>query len=139
MQAEGVGAYFLDSLYSDIDSLIISAGMHFVHFGKYHRLLSKLGGLHLSGSTWRSAPRDDRILRMNTTVRLRPALARQLVKIAAESKQDLSSLADDALAQFVRSHRETVHLTGSKANLRRLREAHAEIEAEIARRKRQAA
>ena len=41
MQAEGVGAYFLDSLYSDIDSLIISAGMHPVHFGKYHRLLSK--------------------------------------------------------------------------------------------------
>ncbi len=41
MQAEGVGAYFLDSLYSDIDSLIISAGMHSVHFGKYHRLLSK--------------------------------------------------------------------------------------------------
>ena len=41
MQAEGVGAYFLDSLYSDIDSLIISAGMHTVHFGKYYRLLSK--------------------------------------------------------------------------------------------------
>lgn len=41
MQAEGVGAYFLDSLYSDIDSLIISAGMHTVHFEKYYRLLSK--------------------------------------------------------------------------------------------------
>lgn len=41
MQAEGVGAYFLDSLYSDIDSLIISAGMHSVHFGNYHRLLAK--------------------------------------------------------------------------------------------------
>lgn len=40
-QAEGVGAYFLDSLYSDIDSLIISAGMHAVYFGRYHRLLSK--------------------------------------------------------------------------------------------------
>ena len=40
-QAEGVGAYFLDSLYSDIDSLILSAGMHPLHFGKYHRLLSK--------------------------------------------------------------------------------------------------
>lgn len=40
-QAEGVGAYFLDSLYSDIDSLILSAGMHPVHFGNYHRLLSK--------------------------------------------------------------------------------------------------
>jgi len=41
MQAEGVGDYFLDSLYSDIDSLIVSAGIHSVHFGKYHRLLSK--------------------------------------------------------------------------------------------------
>ena len=41
MQADGVGAYFLDSLYSDIDSLIISAGIHSLHFGKYHRLLSK--------------------------------------------------------------------------------------------------
>ena len=40
-QAEGVGAYFLDSVYSDIDSLILSAGMHPVHFGNYHRLLSK--------------------------------------------------------------------------------------------------
>ena len=40
-QAEGVGAYFLDSLYSDIDSLTISAGVHSIHFGKYHRLLSK--------------------------------------------------------------------------------------------------
>jgi len=40
-QAEGVGAYFLDSLYSDIDSLIINAGIHPIYFGNYHRLLSK--------------------------------------------------------------------------------------------------
>lgn len=40
-QAAGVGNYFLDSLYSDIDSLIISAGVHSIHFRKYHRLLSK--------------------------------------------------------------------------------------------------
>lgn len=40
-QGAGVGAYFLDSLYSDIDSLVISAGMHSLHFGNYHRLLSK--------------------------------------------------------------------------------------------------
>ncbi len=39
--AEGVGAYFLDTLFSDVDSLIVSAGMHPVHFGKYHRLLSR--------------------------------------------------------------------------------------------------
>jgi plasmid stabilization system protein ParE len=40
-QAEGIGRYFLDSLYSDIESLLINAGVHPLHFGKYHRLLSK--------------------------------------------------------------------------------------------------
>ncbi|MGQ0657932.1 MAG: type II toxin-antitoxin system RelE/ParE family toxin [Chromatiales bacterium] len=40
-QAEGLGSYFLDTLFSDIDSLVINAGIHPVHFGKYHRLLSK--------------------------------------------------------------------------------------------------
>ena len=38
-QAEGLGTYFLDSLFSDIDSLIINAGIHPLHFGKYHRML----------------------------------------------------------------------------------------------------
>jgi hypothetical protein len=36
-----VGRYFLDSLYSDIGSLVVNAGMHPIHFRKYHRLLSK--------------------------------------------------------------------------------------------------
>jgi plasmid stabilization system protein ParE len=40
-QSEGVGTYFLDTLYSDIDSLIINAGLHSVYFGRYYRLLSK--------------------------------------------------------------------------------------------------
>ena len=40
-QAEGIGSYFLDSLYSDIESLLVNAGVHHLHFGKYHRLLSK--------------------------------------------------------------------------------------------------
>ncbi|MCX7011898.1 MAG: type II toxin-antitoxin system RelE/ParE family toxin [Candidatus Sumerlaeota bacterium] len=39
-QAERLGDYFLDSLFSDIDSLRMYAGIHSVHFG-YHRLLSK--------------------------------------------------------------------------------------------------
>ena len=76
---------------------------------------------------------------MGTTLNVRPRLARQLDKIAAESNQDVSSLVEDALRQFVRSHLETAHLTKSRTNVRRLRGAHAEIEAEIARRKRQAA
>lgn len=39
-QGEGLGTYFLDSLYSDIDSLRLYAGIHPVHFGKFFRLLS---------------------------------------------------------------------------------------------------
>ena len=39
-QADGLGTYFLDTLYSDIDSLAYFAGMQRVVLG-YHRLLSK--------------------------------------------------------------------------------------------------
>lgn len=40
LQEVGLGAYFLDSLFSDIDSLHLYAGIHSVQSG-YHRLLSK--------------------------------------------------------------------------------------------------
>lgn len=39
-QGEGLGNYFLDSLFSDIDSLALYAGVHRKVFG-FHRLLSK--------------------------------------------------------------------------------------------------
>ena len=39
-QAEGLGNYFLDTLFSDIDSLVLYGGIHRKVFG-YHRLLSK--------------------------------------------------------------------------------------------------
>jgi len=39
-QADGIGTYFLESIYSDIDSLINNAGIHPVYFGEYHRLLA---------------------------------------------------------------------------------------------------
>jgi hypothetical protein len=39
-QSKGLGDYFLDSLFSDIGSLYLYAGIHAFHFG-YHRLLSK--------------------------------------------------------------------------------------------------
>ena len=39
-QAEGIGSYFLKSMYSDIDSLRDNAGIHPVLFGEYHRLLA---------------------------------------------------------------------------------------------------
>jgi plasmid stabilization system protein ParE len=39
-QRQGLGEYFLNSLFSDIDSLILYAGIHRRIFG-FHRLLSK--------------------------------------------------------------------------------------------------
>jgi len=39
-QSSGLGSYFLDSLYSDVDSLLYFSGIHRVVFGHY-RLLSK--------------------------------------------------------------------------------------------------
>ena len=39
-QAPRLGSYFLNSLYSDIDSLVLHAGVHPIHFEKYFRVLS---------------------------------------------------------------------------------------------------
>jgi len=39
-QSRGLGDYFLDSIFSDIESLRVYAGIHALYFG-YHRLLSK--------------------------------------------------------------------------------------------------
>ena len=39
-QLSGLGSYFLDTLYSDIDSLALYGGIHRRVFG-YHRLVSK--------------------------------------------------------------------------------------------------
>jgi hypothetical protein len=38
--ATGVGDYFLDSLLSDLDSLVLFAGVHPIYF-QFHRMLSK--------------------------------------------------------------------------------------------------
>jgi len=40
-QGSGLGDYFLDSLSSDIDSLLIYHGIHPVKFGEYYCMLSK--------------------------------------------------------------------------------------------------
>jgi len=39
-QGEELGEYFFDSLFSDIDSLVLHAGIHLKVLG-YHRMLSK--------------------------------------------------------------------------------------------------
>ncbi|MCH8479145.1 MAG: type II toxin-antitoxin system RelE/ParE family toxin [Wenzhouxiangella sp.] len=40
-QTVGIGRYFLDTLYSEIESLSINAGIHPVKFRDYHQLLSR--------------------------------------------------------------------------------------------------
>ncbi len=40
-QQEGLGNYFLDTLFSDIDSSQIYAGIHPIYFERYYRSLSK--------------------------------------------------------------------------------------------------
>ena len=39
-QGEGLGEYFFDSLFSDIDSLVLYGGIHVEVYG-YHRMLSR--------------------------------------------------------------------------------------------------
>ena len=39
-QQEGIGGYFFDSLFAEIDSLVLYAGVHRRQFG-YHRLLAR--------------------------------------------------------------------------------------------------
>jgi plasmid stabilization system protein ParE len=39
-QGEGLGAYFLDSLFAEIDSLVLYAGIHRKVFG-FHRLIAR--------------------------------------------------------------------------------------------------
>ncbi len=40
-QERSIGNYFLETLFSDIESLRVFAGIHSVRFGRYRRLLSK--------------------------------------------------------------------------------------------------
>lgn len=40
-QQESLGAYFLDSLFSDIDSLMLYAGIHPKHAENFYRMLAK--------------------------------------------------------------------------------------------------
>lgn len=39
-QGEGLGVYFLDSLFAEIDSLVLYAGIHRKDFG-FHRLIAR--------------------------------------------------------------------------------------------------
>jgi plasmid stabilization system protein ParE len=39
-QSQGVGSYFFDSLFTEIDSLVLYAGIHRKQFG-FHRLIAK--------------------------------------------------------------------------------------------------
>jgi plasmid stabilization system protein ParE len=40
-QQRSIGQYFLDSIYSDLESLVITHGTHQIFHKKYYRMLSK--------------------------------------------------------------------------------------------------
>ncbi len=40
-QQIGLGSYFLETLFSEIQSLADNAGIHPIEFGRFHKLLSK--------------------------------------------------------------------------------------------------
>ncbi len=40
LQGDGLGDYFFDSLFSEVDSLLVFAGIHSLHFG-YFRLIAR--------------------------------------------------------------------------------------------------
>jgi len=40
-QQAGIGDYFLDSLFADIDALTLCAGIHLKFDGRLHRMLAK--------------------------------------------------------------------------------------------------
>lgn len=40
-QEAGLGGYFLETIFSEIDSLKLHAGIHSIHFRRFHRMLSK--------------------------------------------------------------------------------------------------
>lgn len=41
LQDAGLGNYFLDSLFADIDSLVLYAGVHQIFQARYHRMLAR--------------------------------------------------------------------------------------------------
>jgi len=45
-QGEGLGAYFLDSLFAEIESLMLYAGIHRKVFG-FHRLIATISIWHI--------------------------------------------------------------------------------------------
>lgn len=40
-QGQGLGTRFLQALFADISGLRVHAGVHSLHFGRYHRMLAK--------------------------------------------------------------------------------------------------
>jgi len=40
-QGPGLGSYFLDCIYSDVESLVLYAGIHRIVHRNYHRMLSE--------------------------------------------------------------------------------------------------
>ncbi len=74
-QQFGLGTYFLDALYSDIDSLRFYAGIHLKLWG-YHRLLSK----HFPFAVYYSISEDTVLVMAVLDCRRNPSWLRKKLK-----------------------------------------------------------
>lgn len=83
-QAPGVGRYFLDTLYSEIESLGINAGIHPIIFADYHRLLPK----HFPWSVYYKVKRSIVFIHAVVDNRADPSSAKQRLKVQEESFQE---------------------------------------------------
>jgi hypothetical protein len=72
-QETGLGVYFLDSLYSDIESLRLYAGVHRVAYRDYHRMLSKRFPFAVFYTLWENAAQIHAVV----DCRRRPAWIRE--------------------------------------------------------------
>ncbi len=76
-QAQGIGEYFLDSLYSDIESLIVTSGIHSLFYERYFRLLSK----HFPFAVYYTVSKDTVLVYAILDCRRKPAWTRVKLKI----------------------------------------------------------
>ena len=82
-QQSGLGSYFLDSLFADIDSLQLYAGIHLTVNGGYRRLLAK----RFPFAIYYRIESDTVLVHAVLDCRRNPAWKRKRLRITGEGKQ----------------------------------------------------
>lgn len=98
LQEQGLGSYFPDSLYSDIESLRLYAGIHRHIFG-YHRLLSKRFPFAIYYDFLAFRYKD---VMMRTTLDIDAALLEAARSLAVDSHKSIGAVISDLALRGLR-------------------------------------